>query len=591
MAYAIHGNPSPCEGPDLSDEGVHLQYSFDAVSWYDINYWDPNGGYDPQMTTWHNYNETIPISCIGNDVYFRWHQNTTSGNAYDNWGLDNVLIGNPTCNANWYKDGVPFASGLVLPPMHFDSSTTITVEYFCGTIINYDTLTVIIDTSCSNMSGFVYVDDNMNCQLDSGEQTISNIPIHIYNAAMPIETHYTDANGYYEFNYLSGGNYIVSLGNISVPCFDLFCPASGMYYTDSISGYMNFALNKINGFDLGVIGLSNGFIPGNTGHLIPYLSSLCNPQPGQLIIHLNDTLLHYQYSTPVAPTQIIGDSLIWDFNNIWDIYNLSVYYITDTAAVIGDIICVDFYINPTSGDLDTLNNHYTMCDFVSSSYDPNNKTVSPHGSGLQGYISNNTPLTYTINFMNTGTAPAQNIVIIDTLDPGLDEQSLNIVDYSHYVQTSIYGNILEFVFPNIMLPDSGTDYYGSMGHVTYRINQMPGLVPLTVINNTGNIFFDYNPPIITNETINTIEDLSFSQLYTNENNTIKLYPNPAGNRLYIDSFDKSNITILDINGKVIIHKKNCLKQSNFDISKFPAGVYFVKVQSVDRVETARFIKL
>lgn len=90
MKYASQANSTPCEGPDESTEGVHLQWSNNPGGpWLDINYWDPVGGYDPYLTTWHQYCENIPVN--GN-IYFRWYQDVTSGNDYDHWGLDNVQI-------------------------------------------------------------------------------------------------------------------------------------------------------------------------------------------------------------------------------------------------------------------------------------------------------------------------------------------------------------------------------------------------------------------------------------------------------------------------------------------------------------------
>ena len=42
MRYAIQQQNSPCEGPDLGDEGVTPQYSIDnGASWVTINYWPP----------------------------------------------------------------------------------------------------------------------------------------------------------------------------------------------------------------------------------------------------------------------------------------------------------------------------------------------------------------------------------------------------------------------------------------------------------------------------------------------------------------------------------------------------------------------
>ncbi|MFH2094218.1 MAG: hypothetical protein ABIJ16_00855, partial [Bacteroidota bacterium] len=101
MAYATQGAASPCEGPDLTTEGVHLQY-WNGAAWVDINYWDPNGGYDPIMTSWQNYCEDIPVN--GN-IQFRWFQDVTSGNDYDHWGLDNVQIFcPPPTQTQWWAE-------------------------------------------------------------------------------------------------------------------------------------------------------------------------------------------------------------------------------------------------------------------------------------------------------------------------------------------------------------------------------------------------------------------------------------------------------------------------------------------------------
>lgn len=63
MKYSVQAGGSPCEGPDLQTEGVHLQYS-DSINgtWTDISYWDPLGGYDPYLTTWHQYCENFPLN-------------------------------------------------------------------------------------------------------------------------------------------------------------------------------------------------------------------------------------------------------------------------------------------------------------------------------------------------------------------------------------------------------------------------------------------------------------------------------------------------------------------------------------------------
>lgn len=111
MLYATQGNPSPCEGPDEPTEGVHLQYSINnGVTWVDIHYWDPNGGYDPMLTVWNHYCEVIPAVALTSNTKFRWHQNMVSSNMNDHWGIDNpsIVINDPNVTTSVGQPGDPY---------------------------------------------------------------------------------------------------------------------------------------------------------------------------------------------------------------------------------------------------------------------------------------------------------------------------------------------------------------------------------------------------------------------------------------------------------------------------------------------------
>ncbi len=107
MMYSIQGQSSPCEGPDQANEGVELQYSLDGgVTWIPIEYYQPNGVILPQnpgtvapgaagatpFTTWNTFTVTIPPGATTTGTMFRWVQENSSGSAFDNWGLDNIII-------------------------------------------------------------------------------------------------------------------------------------------------------------------------------------------------------------------------------------------------------------------------------------------------------------------------------------------------------------------------------------------------------------------------------------------------------------------------------------------------------------------
>jgi len=124
MKYSVQAAASPCEGPDLPDEGIHLQYSVNSGPWVDIDYWHPNGGNDPFLTQWQNYCRQIPQAAWSTSTRFRWAQVTSSGNDYDHWGLDNVVISVPPPNATvQWSNG---ATGYFPPPVNPTTTTTYT---------------------------------------------------------------------------------------------------------------------------------------------------------------------------------------------------------------------------------------------------------------------------------------------------------------------------------------------------------------------------------------------------------------------------------------------------------------------------------
>lgn len=128
MRYAIQGGAAPCEGPDLANEGVSIEYSLDGgVTWIEFVYFRPDGvqmvnnpinngagvanGNTP-YTVWRPFVIPIPAAAISGNTMFRWIQNVSSGACCDNWGLDNIFINAGPCmntNIRWStgENGVP----------------------------------------------------------------------------------------------------------------------------------------------------------------------------------------------------------------------------------------------------------------------------------------------------------------------------------------------------------------------------------------------------------------------------------------------------------------------------------------------------
>ena len=96
-----------------------------------------------------------------------------------------------------------------------------------------------------------------------------------------------------------------------------------------------------------------------------------------------------------------------------------------------------------------------------------------------------------------------------------------------------------------------------------------------------------NQPILAGQTIATgITESSFAS-------SINLFPNPATNNLTIKLGSRSKkveITILDITGK-IIYSTTARETQKIEVNTkdFPEGVYVVKIQSADFIETKNLI--
>ena len=147
---------------------------------------------------------------------------------------------------------------------------------------------------------------------------------------------------------------------------------------------------------------------------------------------------------------------------------------------------------------------YATSSTLRCSYDPNDKTQHPNRGGEYPTLVEE-ELEYMIRFQNNGNDTAFLVRIIDSLDQLIDGNTVRVIDASHEVETCIMhsDNTIVFRFDDINLVDSMTNFAGSQGFVSFRCKQK-NTSPGDVIRNKAEIYFDSNPPIVTNQTINTI---------------------------------------------------------------------------------------
>jgi uncharacterized repeat protein (TIGR01451 family) len=274
-----------------------------------------------------------------------------------------------------------------------------------------------------------------------------------------------------------------------------------------------------------------------------------------------------------------------------------------TSVLFKDTMAYTSPITNWLTDYSPWNNVNYFSTVVVASYDPNFKEVSPKGYGAAGTITyKDSTLEYMVHFQNTGSWYAQNIVVIDTLDPHLDWSTLRPVYQSHHCQVTVSeGGVATFTFNNINLDPQVFNDLKSNGMFTYTIKTRHGLAIGTQIKNRAAIYFDYNKPIYTNQTLNTIGWPQSVPAVTapEANDAFTLYPNPANNSfnavISIEAEGSYGLKVCDIAGKTMIYKTVALQTGqqsiNVDASGLASGIYFVTISGGQKAQTQKLVIL
>ena len=449
-----------------------------------------------------------------------------------------------------------------------------------NTTASYTSLPIIVASTCGPVSGIVYNDLNSNCTFDPGEE-ISGVPLQIFNGTQFLANAVSDSLGQYSFEVPSGNSYDIRVfaSNGISSHYAPSCPASGLLTVNVPSSGNDFGLTCPPSFDITGTVTSSLPRPGFMSEVcISAYNRWCNTPNGQIVVQFDPDV------TPLPDTsgigyQVSGNTVTYPINSNEYYWSFCVPALVSLNAQIGDSVCYDFDIQPVTGDSVPGNNAGQACFMVRNSFDPNDKAVTPAGEGIQGYIRPGTDLTYKIRFQNTGTADAVHIYILDTLSVNLDVTTVEVIGASHNMTWLVLtGNILRFSFNNIHLPDSNANEPVSHGYVIYRIKQVSNIAHMSTINNSAAIYFDFNSPIITNSTVNTI-DFFLDVNETQAGNSILVFPNPADDYCNI-TFDYPGIRkilVKDITGREIYFSEMPLNTHTLNTGILSNGVYIVKI--------------
>jgi uncharacterized repeat protein (TIGR01451 family) len=222
------------------------------------------------------------------------------------------------------------------------------------------------------------------------------------------------------------------------------------------------------------------------------------------------------------------------------------------------------------------------CREVIGSFDPNQKTAVPSGSGASHLLSANQAIQYTIDFQNTGTDTAFRVQLRDLLDHNLDISTFKPGFASHPYTWEIRGNLLEVLFYPIALPDSNVNEPASHGFFSFEIDQKHDLSDGSAIENTANIIFDFNPPIVTNTVRHQIGQLTVDidepQVHAN---LWRVLGNPTREIATFEAVEQiagaKSFDLFDATGRQVRSAQFSGQVFEFQRDMLQAGVYFFKI--------------
>lgn len=468
-----------------------------------------------------------------------------------------------------------------------------------GTIL---TLRNALTLQTTNISGTVFYDLNSNAVQDIGELGINSVQLEL----LPNNnTSSTNTDGKFSFSNLSNGSYQVVISPLSTTFVTNPSDTQTVVINTPGSYNASFGINTSTPSTLNntsiilysgrarcfgnvsytAIVRNNGFVSSNgvfkviKNQNITFDSSSITQADS-----INGDTIFFSY-----PTLLPGEQFMRQIQcSLPGITILPVGSILNAAA---EVIQLDNLGVPIAGstqnDIDAT--------VIRCSFDPNDKLVTPIGSGPLGYVLHNTPLEYTIRFQNTGNDTAYRVQVIDTLSSFLDYNSFEFLTATHPVSVVLNPNgELTFTFNDIFLVDSATNEPASNGLVKFKISPNLGLVDSTVVLNKGAIYFDFNPPVITNEVRNTYVTTIVSIEEQKEKIiAAKIFPNPNNgifNVLVSESLIDARFVIYNLKGQVI-YVQDHVKGVNIEVNleKHHKGIFFIQISDDDHLVNSKLI--
>lgn len=441
------------------------------------------------------------------------------------------------------------------------------------------------NTLTSQISGKIFWDENNDCIEQPGEKALKQISV-IAKSGTKKYSATTDGSGHFSMA-TAGGDYALSLsqpGSYWSYC-DFPNPVSVDAYNDTVWSPIGAKATVIcpeMAISVGSPGFRRCF---DNNNLIIYYQNFGTAPAADayLTVTLDTKLIYLSASAPLLSQS--GQTYTFDLGTV-DVGGSGILTINikvDCDVELGELLCADSHIYPDTLCVATASKMSSnqICLPVVSSFDPNDKTAFVNGKPETVKILPNSGLEYLIRFQNTGTDTAFNVVIADTLSDQLDPTSVVPGASSHPYSFELRnGNILRFNFRNILLPDSNVNEPLSHGFVKFMIRQKTDNPIGSTLSNRAAIFFDYNAPVITNESLLVVSSSVGTQAASVALQA-KTWPVPAHDevRVVVPTATSGIVSwkLVDPSGRIM--RTGSKEAASFSIGRqgLPAGIYWCQM--------------
>ncbi len=465
---------------------------------------------------------------------------------------------------------------------------------------DYNLTNCQVNSYCSFTPGGIFYTVQGNSKFDSNNNgcDVSDLNYSNLNFSITDGTYsgslISNSSGNYYIPVQSGNHTITpslenpSYFNISPTSFTVDFPTQASPFTQDFCVTANGVHRDIEIVLVPTVPARPGF---DASYKLIYRNKGNQVENGTISLTFDDAKLDYVSSNPVYNSTAVNN-FTWNYTNLQPFETREIGIVfnanspMETPAVInGDVLNYTAIITTTNTDEMPTDNTFTLDQTVVGSYDPNDKTCLQGTTIIPSEVGKY--VHYVIRFENTGTYPAENIVVKDIINTSkFDITTLVPLKSSHDFYTRINGNKVEFIFENINLDfnDATND-----GYVTFKIKTKPTLIVGNTFTNNANIYFDYNFPITTNTYTTTVaalstQDFDFGTYFT-------LYPNPAKEVLNIESKQDVNINSVEIYnqlGQIVMATTNAI--NTIDLADLASGAYFVKVNTEKGSANTKFVK-